>query len=270
MVQGSGDIELSNVNAAPVCGQEEDDSPYSEIRYSQFIGGANAGGACMNTSYNTMHKCDSDKHHCKSEKQNTYQKSINKNEYDHVKLKVKSSDMGSERNLSLTRYSDEEYVSLLSEQSLGKEVRPKDGLKCQNLTLSKHTSNDFTEMEKGEDKAYRLLTEYSLQKLEFEMEVEIDQLSEKTTHHFIDTDKQTGPQSDNRPYSMAGGLSENDLSKTVDLPNTNSETKNLSDNDLSEVVADSVNQSDIDIPGKREDHDQTNTRPYSIAKIPEF
>lgn len=70
---------------------------------------------------------------------------------------------------------------------------------------------------------------------------------------------------------MAGGLSETDLSKTVDLPNnTNSETKNLSDNDLSEVVADSVNQSDIDIPGKRGDHDQTNTRPYSIAKIPEF
>lgn len=39
LIQESEDIELSNVNRTRVCGQEEDDSPYSEIRYSQFMGG---------------------------------------------------------------------------------------------------------------------------------------------------------------------------------------------------------------------------------------
>lgn len=106
----------------------------------------------------------------------------------------------------------------------------------------KYMMNDLIEMEKGEDKVYCLLMEYSLQKLEFEMDVEIDQFLEKIMYYFIDIDKQIGFQSDNRLYSMVGGLLENDLSKIVDLLNNiYFEIKNLLDNDLSEVVVDFVN-----------------------------
>eukprot|EP00105_Crassostrea_gigas_P045994 XP_019930142.1 PREDICTED: uncharacterized protein LOC109621016 [Crassostrea gigas] len=293
LIQESEDIELSNVNRTRVCGQEEDDSPYSEIRCSQFIGGANTVGACMNTSLSTMHKCDSDKHHDKSEKQNIYQKSMIKNEYDHVNLKVKSSDMGSDRNLSFPHFNDEEYVSLMNKPSLGKEVRPKDGLKCQNLTLSKNKMTDCNKMGYKESKPQCQLTRYSFQRLEFK-KVEED-ISKNTKHHSVAADRQRDPQSDDRPYSLVEGLSENDLSETglsennlSETDNRNSETEaqpnlsklnvsenlNLSENDLSEVLEDSVNSMNVDIPGKREDtsrvgnNGQSNTRPYSFAKLP--
>ena len=84
---------------------------------------------------------------------------------------------------------------------------------------------------------------------------------------------------------MAEGLSENDLSETdhrhseteaqPNLSKLNfSEDINLSENDLSEALEDSVNSMNIDIPGKREDttrvgnNGQSSTRPYSFAKIP--
>lgn len=112
------------------------------------------------------------------------------------------------------------------------------------------------------------------------MGVEVD-IWEKTKHNFVDAVRQVDPQSDDRPYSMAEGLSKNDLSETDEtrsnLSKLNiSEKINLSKNDLSEVVKDSANPINIDIPGKsentsrRENNIQTNARPYSIAKIPEF
>nr|XP_034339482.1 uncharacterized protein LOC105346374 isoform X2 [Crassostrea gigas] len=293
LIQESEDIELSNVNRTQVCGQEEDDSPYSEIRYSQFIGGANAGGACMNTLYNTMHTCDSDKHHDKSEKQNIYQKSMIKNEYDHVNLKVKSSDIGSDRNLSLPHSNDQEYVSLMNKPSLRKEVRPTDGSKCHNVTLPKTKMTDCNIIGEKESKPQCQLTGNSLQ-LEPKQEVDKD-ISENTKHNSVAADRQLDPQSDDRPYSLAGGLLKNNLSETG-LPENefnktdhkNSETEaqpnlsklifsenlNLSNNDFSEALEDSVNSINIDIPGKREDtsrvgnNGQSNTRPYSFAKIP--
>lgn len=79
-------------------------------------------------------------------------------------------------------------------------------------------------MGKSESKPHRLLTEYSLQKLEFEMGVGVDQLSEKTIHQPVDPGRQTSPHSDdNRPYSMAGGSSDDVKSKTVE------ESSNLQD-----------------------------------------
>ncbi|XP_034339481.2 uncharacterized protein [Magallana gigas] len=291
LIQESEDIELSNVNRTRVCGQEEDDSPYSEIRYSQFIGGANTVGACMNTSLCVMH--DSDIHHDKSEKQNIYQKSMINNEYDHVNLKVKSSDIGSDRNLSVPHSNDEEYVSLMNKPSLRNEVRPTDGSKCHNVTLPKTKMSDCNKMGEKESKPQCQLTGNSLQ-LEFKQEVDKD-ISENTKHHSVAADRQLDPQSDDRPYSLAEGLSENDLSETGfpenDLSETDhrhseteaqpnlsklnfSENLNLSENDLSEALDDSVNSINIDIPGKKEDTSrvgnncQSNTGPYSFAKIP--
>ncbi|XP_065936725.1 uncharacterized protein [Magallana gigas] len=293
LIQESEDIELSNVNRTRACGQEEDDSPYSEIRYSQFIGGANTVGACMNTSPCTMHHCNSEKHYDKSEKEYTYQKSMIKNEYDHVNLKVKSSDIGSDRNLSLPHSNDEEYVSLMNKPSLGKEVQTKDGLKCHNLTLSKNKMTDINKMGNIKNKPQCQLTRYSFQRLEFK-KVDED-ISENIKHHSVAADRQFDPQSDDRPYSLAEGLSENDLSETGlpenDLSETerrNSETEaqpnlsklnisenlNLLNNDLSEALEDSVNSINTDIPGKREDtsrvgnNGQSSTRPYSFAIIP--
>eukprot|EP00105_Crassostrea_gigas_P045993 XP_019930141.1 PREDICTED: uncharacterized protein LOC105346374 [Crassostrea gigas] len=293
LIQESEDIELSNVNRTQVCGQEEDDSPYSEIRYSQFIGGANTVGACMNTSLCAMQKCDSDKHHDKSEKQNIYQKSMIKNEYDHVNLKVKFSDMGYDRNLSLPHSNDEEYVSLMNKPSLRKEVRPMDGSKCHNVTLPKTKITDCNKIGEKESKPQGQLTGNRLQ-LESKQEVDND-ISENTKHNYVAADRQLDPQSDNRPYSLAEGLSKNNLSETG-LPENdfyktdhrNSETEaqpnqsklnfsenlNLSNNDLSEALENSVYSMNIDIPGKREDisrvgnNGQSSTRPYSFAKIP--
>lgn len=225
-----GNIELFNVNASPVCGQEEDDSPYSEIGFSQFIGGTNTGGACINRASCTMHDCDFDKHHNTSEHRIIYKTSMGKYEYDRVNLKMKSSDLLSDRNLSLPHSNVEEYASLSNTPSLGtcKEVQTKDDLKCQNLTRPKNTTTNFNEMGKGENKEHRLLKEYSLHKLEFKIEVEVDQLSEKTKHQSVDTGRQTGPQSDNRPYSMARCLSDNNLCVTVVEP-SNIHDINMSD-----------------------------------------
>lgn len=119
----------------------------------------------MNTVLCTIRKCNSDKHYKTSEHQNIYQMSINKNEYDHVNLKVKSSDRLSNRNLRLPHSNDEEYVSVLNGPSLGTQVKPKDNLKCQNLTLSKHTTNDICEMNENENKPHHLMTRYSLQQI---------------------------------------------------------------------------------------------------------
>uniref|UniRef100_A0A8W8KHW7 Uncharacterized protein n=1 Tax=Magallana gigas TaxID=29159 RepID=A0A8W8KHW7_MAGGI len=293
LIQESEDIELSNVNRTRVCGLAEDDSPYSEIRCSQLIGGANTVGACMNTSPCSMLKCDSDKHQNKSEKQNIDQKSINKNEYDHVNLNVKYSDMLSDGILRFPHFSDEEYVSLVNTPSLGKEVGPKDGLKCHNLTLSKNKMIDCNKMGNTERKSQCQLTGYSFQQLE--LKVVYEDISENTKHHFVAADRQLDRQSDDRPYSLAEGLSENDLSETGlpendlnEMDHRNSETEaqphlsklnfsenlNSSENDSSETVEDYVNSINIDIFRERKDtsrvgnNGQSNTRPYSFAEIP--
>ena len=144
-----------------------------------------------------------------------------------------------------------------------------------------------------ESKPQCQLTGYSFQRLEFK---KVDEyISENTKHHSVAADRQLDPQSDDRPYSLAEGLSKNALSETGlsenDLNETDqrkreteaqpnllklnfSEDINLSENDLSEALEDSINSINIDIPGKREDttrvgnNGQSNTRPYSFAIIP--
>uniref|UniRef100_A0A8W8KL82 Uncharacterized protein n=1 Tax=Magallana gigas TaxID=29159 RepID=A0A8W8KL82_MAGGI len=172
-------------------------------------------------------------------------------------------------------------------------VRPTDGSKCHNVTLPKTKMTDCNIIGEKESKPQCQLTGNSLQ-LEPKQEVDKD-ISENTKHNSVAADRQLDPQSDDRPYSLAGGLLKNNLSETG-LPENefnktdhkNSETEaqpnlsklifsenlNLSNNDFSEALEDSVNSINIDIPGKREDtsrvgnNGQSNTRPYSFAKIP--
>lgn len=112
------------------------------------------------------------------------------------------------------------------------------------------------------------------------MEVDLN-ISEKTKRQSEGIAKQISPLRNNRPYSMAGGLSVDDLSEIVEEPlnllNINVlENKNLFENNLSKAVKKYVDSIDIDISRKCENisncenNVQTNPRPYSTAKIPEF
>lgn len=211
VIQGSGDIGLSNVNKG--CGQEND-SPYSEIRYSQFIGRNNTGGACVDIEPYLMHNSFYDKHHLMSEKQNTYQMSMDSG-YNHVSLKLNHSNVLPDRNLCITAYNDEEYVSILNKQSLGDRIRTRVDSKCKNPTLHKNMTTDLKEIGKIENKPHGLSTGYSLQKLAFEMEVDVEQLSEKARQESVGNDRQSVPiNGGSRPYSMAGAWLENDSRDT--------------------------------------------------------
>ncbi|XP_062577980.1 uncharacterized protein LOC134239868 [Saccostrea cucullata] len=185
----------------------QDDDTYMEIRCSQI------SGACSATCLDTINK--KKKEHMASKElrnvsrtTNLYGKCSFENEYDHVKLRVKSS-IPELSHLKFGIGKDLDYV-LLSEKSRFQKQSSFHDESSKSLTLP---SSCKTVKQKLQQHSYSLCHAKSENELEDErIPNEKEKKSIKSNSDISVTTKDPGFKEGSRPYSLAHSLSHNDLS----------------------------------------------------------
>ncbi|XP_078338393.1 uncharacterized protein LOC144626901 [Crassostrea virginica] len=223
---------VPTVRLGPPCGGRCE-GLYDEVRYSQIINRPSAAGSCGRESI---------------DKDNSNQKCRASNAYDHLHLKIERSELGS-GICSVRHGKEEEYHVVCNEirpvQKTRRTVEEKS--ECENHTLVRDGE--------GENTQTNSLLGTSNNHLSTEI-LKMDQNTEENQEQ-RDTEayKDTVGLIEKRPYSLVQGLPSKELTRV--------------ENELESHVSVHTCTLDKDKQTKGPRSEQTGSRPYSFAELPE-
>ena len=220
---------MPTVCLGPPCGGEGE-GLYDEVRYSQIINRPSAAGSCGRESI---------------DKDNSNQKCRASNAYDHLHLKIERSEPGSGICSVRHRKAEEYHVVCNESRPVQKRRTVEEKSECENHTLVRDGE--------GENTQTNSLLGTSNNHLSTEI-LKMDQNTEENQEQ-RDTEayKDTVGLVEKRPYSLVQGLPSKELTQV--------------ENELESLV--SVQTLDMDKQTKGPPSEQTGSRPYSFAKLPE-
>ncbi|XP_078337941.1 uncharacterized protein LOC111135011 isoform X3 [Crassostrea virginica] len=225
------DNEVPTVRLGPPCGGGCE-GLYDEVRYSQIINRHSAAESCGRES---------------KDKDNSNQKCRASNAYDHLHLKIERSELGS-GICSVRHGKTEEYHVVCNEsRPVQKRRTVEEKSECENHTLVRDGE--------GENTQTNSLLGTSNNHLSTEI-LKMDQnTKENQEQRDIEANKDTVGLVEKRPYSLVQGLPSMELTRV--------------ENELESHVSVHTCTLDKDKQTKGPRSEQTSSRPYSFAKLPE-